>query len=358
MSMAHLAEKIHNARTSNTALKSHPHGEGVLAAHCDWMTLKFSVRDKYVLDKAIEDIKDILLIDYDFGTQQYTANQQAKYQSYRGTLGSCISYTYGCNIERINCIITLPGQWLKAHSLEWIKESVRFFHEKYDTHCSRFDIAVDDYQRKLNWSAIRDACKSGCGVGFREYQFIESKARFGTGKTIYLGTRKSARYCRIYDRASVTDGKENCIRFEIEFKKDLSHTVYIDYLYSSDINGAETLSGIIQSQISFVKRKDKNLNRATTLVWWQNFINRIKGQKIELPRTKPILNIERTLRWVHRNVSKGLLLLKEAIGIDDLNVLFGLWELEARGRITKLDLIHLDEFKEHGLSIHQLMSEF
>jgi DNA relaxase NicK len=186
-------------------------------------------------------------------------------------------------------------------------------------------------------------------VGFRSGKTVESYGTQSDGQTVYCGSRRSPKFARFYNKGDFD-------RFEIEYKQHLASAVFCDYLNDFSPDSSLTLSSILRSSISFVNKRDKNLSRAVNCDWWVSFQSRIIGSFHPLNLAKPRPSLDRTLKWIHRSVSKSLLLMREALGEIWMNKLLQLWEYEANSRINQQDLDNLRQFEQHGFSLADLMN--
>lgn len=347
--MAQATKKATDDAASNTALDSQPNGYDSLTAHIDWISLSFKIHGKAKLDKLIHTIQELLQISIYFDNYRNTDDFTGRYKTHGGTLGISFSYSYFDNNDRCNARLTLPGGFLADRRPWHIKRVCRRLRDDWGAICTRIDLAVDDTHRQLDYQKIIDATKHNQTLGFRSGKTIDSYGTKQDGKTVYCGSRRSSKYARFYN-------KETCDRFEIEYKQNLAVSVFTDYLSDYSPDSSIVLSSILQSSISFIVRKDKNLSRATECQWWTEFKQRIVGTFHPLIRSKPRPSLDRTLKWIHRSVSKSLLLMREALGDIQMEKLLQLWEYEAKSRCNSGDVDRLRQFNQHGFSLADLMN--
>ncbi|MDE6725368.1 MAG: replication initiation factor domain-containing protein, partial [Ruminiclostridium sp.] len=132
------------------------------------------------------------------------------------------------------------------------------------------------------------------------------------GDTIYLGSRRSNAFCRIYDKLAESQSKESPIdeninhwvRFEMEFKgcnamSVAEHIVSLDedlfpLWYAEVVNNYIRFIDITENNIS-------NYSRCPSKKWWLDFIGTVNKQK--LYHVKPVENsFDRSLRWQKKSV--------------------------------------------------------
>jgi DNA relaxase NicK len=325
------------------------HVVGAMTAKVDWISLSFQVSGSKRLDKLIEQIQDMLGISIFFDKVRIKDDFTGRYQSFSGTLGCTFSYSDGGDNQLYHARLTLPGQFLDDRKPWHIKRVMRRMRDDWHGTCTRIDLAVDDYAKQLDYDTIINATKNKDTVGFQRGKTIESYGGGREGRTVYCGTRRSPKFARFYNKGDFD-------RFEIEYKQHLASAIFCDYLDDFSPDSSLTLSSILRSSIGFVHKRDKNLSRATDCDWWVSFQSRIVGTFHPLNRPKPRPSLDRTLKWIHRSVSKSLLLMREALGDIQMEKLLQLWEYEARGRTTAKDIDNLNQFRQHGFSLADLMN--
>lgn len=348
-SMAQLNQEISDSATSNTALMSQPHVVGAMTAHIDWLSFSFTVNGSARLNKLIDTVRDLLNIDIFFDNYRIKDDFTGRYKSYSGSLGVTFSYSSFNSDDLCHARVTLPGNFLAQRKPWHIKRVCRRFRDDWNAVCTRIDLAVDDYANQLDFQLLTDASKSKNVVGFRCGKTIESYGTARDGKTVYCGARTAPKFARFYE-------KEGCQRFEVEYKANLAAAIFADYLECSSSDSGIVLSSILRSSISFAFRPDRNLCRSKEYEWWASFKERVTGTFVKVNASKPRPSLDRTLKWIHRNVSKSLLLMRQALGNLWTEKMLELWEYEARERCSQYDSDRLREFNIEGFSLSDLMN--
>lgn len=123
--------------------------------------------------------------------------------------------------------VTIGGQMLQMLDQRNLVERVVFHLYK----ATRIDIAYDILNEKFSVADIWKRVVADEGLdGKRSKQFIDGK----TGQTMYLGSRTSERFARLYDKGKQTgmiDG--TWLRWEVEYKGTLA-SLALDSLYQRD----------------------------------------------------------------------------------------------------------------------------
>lgn len=151
-----------------------------------------------------------------------------------------------------------------------LKELLLYLKDHY-CQVSRIDIAYDDYTKGI---IPKDYCywymNGNMKTNFRKINFVASENN--CGHTFYIGSRKTGKMLRIYDKDYESKGEISSVRYEFELHKDYARE-FVDYIIENDrINLAEYLLSwfdIIDIDV------DKNRSRAPRLIAFDNWIKQI-----------------------------------------------------------------------------------
>jgi hypothetical protein len=343
------------ARISNTALDSQTSHGSQLQPSLDWLSLSFFDVD---VDKLVYFLSDRL------NTTVYWENPKEIFE--RNEVWCYFQCSNGSNFgllnrghDRVSSVrLQLTGRSIAQWSTGYLRGICSALFEDFGAKCTRIDICVDDYERKLSFSEIWSSIENHQYSGFNKANYIESFGGKTAGKTIYFGTRRSSKFGRIYDRMGVTEGKENCIRYEVEYKRKMAEIIFLDFIKSPPEKTLECLGAILRGAFDFIIKKDKNLDRATRLKFWDDFVNRICDYAEKIKVIKKQVSIERSLSWVHRSVSKTLLVLKSALDPEVYKDTLDLWIAEAGKRLTLCDRVNIQKMQEIGITYQEIVSSY
>lgn len=209
------------------------------------------------------------------------------------------------------------GFWIDILAIEGVK-------------CTRFDIYYDDYCKTISPEALHVACKrGGVGVprftnlrGWDEYDLQEGKSR---GYTVYIGSPKSDKQFRYYDKALESEGKQDCYRLELEAKGQYAEK-FVPYMLEALGRALECASiaesvavlrdaykALIKGSISFhqipmgMSQEDLPQNwakRSPLTWWWEEMMVGLEAAKLTLNRVKP--SLEKAVAWITNQVSATL----------------------------------------------------
>lgn len=304
-----------------------------------------------------------------------------KYCTYITTLHGCrLYFTELENEDNHVCVeflVDLSGEYLSRFSLSELLEINSFFRQFGSVKCSRFDISIDVprvYQ--LDVVDLQTAYSNGNYAGFRKAH-INSKLD-GKDSTVYLGSRETTHFIRIYDMAV-----KHCMdaqRYEVEYKRKLANAYsYYFYCQFSDrgsyaifqsertgqdwLNCRESteqyelrisreLAGIALGCVSFIDRSDSNhhtkIDELPKLPFWDKFLSAINQGIAIKPIRIPVVpkTIEKTLDWLARQVSKTLLVLKQGLGTLNFKTYLEALLSYSEDRVTQKDKAIIDLLRQ------------
>lgn len=200
----------------------------------------------------------------------------------------------------------------------------------------RLDLAINDKAGILDIPELTEKCDcEECISVFRSFksyasgQLIKSNEqdKAGMGHTLYIGSLKSEVYFCIYEKAQEQYAKlgipleETPVknRFEIRLKNDRAYYAVRDLLTYYDAE--RTAFDIINRYMRFVD-KENNKKRSDWQVndRWAWFIGADRG-RLKLTTKPEPYTLERTLRWIARQVAPTLKMAKKIDRINGTNII-------------------------------------
>ena len=140
-----------------------------------------------------------------------------------------------------------------------------------DVNITRLDIAFDDRESSLNLQNIKDSLRNGDYVsGFKTWEISDDSKG---GCTIYLGSKKSDFFFRIYDKAIERGFYDRSCGQWIRFEAQLRHDRAKAWIESSF--QPNELLYLLSGYIRFIDTdsNDSNKSRAPLASWWDQFID-------------------------------------------------------------------------------------
>lgn len=222
-----------------------------------------------------------------------------------------------------------------------------FTREVFKARCTRIDIQVTDKLGKIQINDVVNAVEAGKYCGFFDYSIINSKRGKYKGTTVYFGSRNGQKFGRLYDKFAESRGREDGIRYEVEFKESLADEAYRAYSSSANSARLATLSVLLKGAFRLCERVSRNMYECPTLDFWQEFMDRISTVHLSIKIARQPTTIAKKVAWVRRNVSKSIGMLLDAIGWERLNDLLSHEIAAARASYTKQDDRVIEEYRKY-----------
>lgn len=226
------------------------------------------------------------------------------------------------------CLISIPGKVLSAMKMRAVRDLALAI-VMCGLHCTRLDIAVDDYGKRLKLMDMLTASEKKNYAKFRKPpRFVGS---FDGAWAIYFGSRESARSAIVYNKEAESKGRIKAIRLEVRFGAKLAHEVLLQWLTIDpdewgeqwEYQSANWLMRSAVGSIDFIDREnhpgEKNLSRIPRLDWWQEFIDLVDGDEIYHTALTIEPSLERTAKWHGRQVMRSLACVLTAFGEDAID---------------------------------------
>ena len=181
---------------------------------------------------------------------------------------------------------------------------------------NRLDVALDCFQRRqlTVLKAHRYVKRGDVNLRWRHYNLMRSTK----GDTLYLGSRQSDSFCRIYDKRAQEMARQggpdmlpnHWTRLELELK-DNTATAVAYKLFAGQFHPA-TVAGVIRAFIDFLEPDTTatNVSRRPQVGWWRTLLNSAAKVPIRIP--KPIITLDKKRQWVEKSVAPTFALLTEA----------------------------------------------
>jgi hypothetical protein len=197
--------------------------------------------------------------------------------------------------------VDLNGSALRSISFETVHALLFYVQLEHKFTANRIDIALDFplQSPRLSMRYWESFIEDGLLVGYRTVRRVMSSGGNRPGTTVYLGSRESDRFVRIYDKN--IDGVD-CDRLEVEFKR--SRALWImQQIANSDVADLPVLlNGVACGQINFARSRSDI-----------DFFKAYKRGPIAVPAPQLHLDIERSIAFVRRH-SATFAMLDEFMG--------------------------------------------
>lgn len=166
---------------------------------------------------------------------------------------------------------------------------------------TRIDACVDDYTSDyFSVSDVQQLIDEKRLVSpFRKCRYESEKSISTgekTGETLYLGSRSSEVFLRIYDKALEQKFDKSWVRWELEIKGGKA-CIFVDELCKYGYLGA-VIMGVLSRYIRFINLDDSNRSRCSIYEKWILFVNGVKALRLTV--SKKEFSVERSQDWIER----------------------------------------------------------
>jgi hypothetical protein len=239
--------------------------------------------------------------------------------------------------------LAIPGYVLSQMTTRDVYRLCSGLGHRWKADCRRFDVALDDYKRRVSPSEILRACEAKDTALFEDYMpFGKAKTGEKFVPTMYLGSRESEKFVRFYD-AEKKHGTP-CDRWEVELKRRHAQEAFKHFISpifdpgdddSFEQITAQYLAGLVTGAVDFVKRDEGvRYSRRQRLNWWASLCDEV-GAAVRLSPARPKPTLERTIQWFDRSVSPSLAMLRDGWGVVRFNAWLAHEIAEGRNRYSK-----------------------
>lgn len=253
---------------------------GMLAS-IDWVEFTaFNIDYAFV----VQDILGLSLTDFDDtgkGGGGYPRMSRANFGDIRILHGAQ-------NPDVMGIHVTISGQGCKALFSRVLPSVLIKNIVDYECKCTRMDLALDNigdvyfYPHQLEEYINNKLVKSR----WSKYESIKCKDMHSgelTGDTVYLGSRSSDLFCRVYDKtmerisADDVEVPENWVRWELVCKHDRAQAA-VEHLLKSGFAIGEIMAGVLSNYFSILEPNfnDSHRERWSLNARWSEFLGNVK----------------------------------------------------------------------------------
>lgn len=156
---------------------------------------------------------------------------------------------WNVNRPEMGVHIQYSGKCLNVYHINGTaKQRVNRFHIARGDKCTRLDLALDVHNSNLNVRSLYAQLKRGTAdTRFKTWNIIDGP----TGTTLYLGSRQSEQFIRIYDKGMEQQTGENWKRIEMELKGDRAKMFAQEIAKYTDEQTAQRTRQAIKALVEF-----------------------------------------------------------------------------------------------------------
>lgn len=229
--------------------------------------------------------------------------------------GSAVAYCIDAYRRKLSSGNPFDGaQTLRVDDLSLTAFSQFLKDLKQIGHLTRMDLAVDDAGpgqyftcAELENYLLQDRVVSK----FRKFHVDKDYKTGGEviGHTIYLGSRKSEVFLRIYDKYLEQKAKDPehtpevpWVRWEFELKNRRAELAADMLITGCDMG--QVVLGVLSNYVRIIEPDDTNRTRCSSILKWELFVNAVKAIRLYVPEAPKTLEDKK--QWIDRQVLSTL----------------------------------------------------
>jgi DNA relaxase NicK len=257
-----------------------------------------------------------------------------------------------------HCLLSFPATVLASMDIRDVHKMMSALVGRWEFKTTRFDLALDDYSKRISYEMLDEAAKNRNYTGFRKPPVVHyNYDKWGNkvGWTFNFGNRRCDRVLRIYDKATESAGQIDAVRIEAEFHDNLAQQVMADWLAIPleriKEDSPKYLAKVVVGSITFIERNaDKNVSRMPIVGWWQSILDEI-GKGIRHTVKAVRTTYEDKKNWINRQVSTTLTMFGHIMGMEDFYAWMQAQLKDGQSRLTDYHYAFIDHYKNQSASL-------
>ena len=240
---------------------------------------------------------------------------------------ACVNSKTGNQLDNADTIyVEMTGQGCRSfETYSNHKDFMKLFKLCIDDpehfHCSRLDIAFDDWSGALDLDILSDYTLD-CNVvtPFRSSEVTKAGLFSGLHRpqTVYYGSKTSDIRFRFYNKAAERnrDDVSHWIRCEAQLRDDRAFKAIENIVDFGDVS--LVYLGILNEYLRFVEPcADSNKSRWAVAAWWSKFIGRVEQIKLITQKTVQY-NYLNVCNYIYQNCARAIKTIIQIDGSDKL----------------------------------------
>lgn len=207
--------------------------------------------------------------------------------------------------DRLDVHVWLPGEACRLAGDVRLQDYL-VAAEAVGAKATRVDVALDDYDRVVAPVAVQEALQGPDAVTHARQYLTHQGGRVGspelTGETVYLGAPSSRQRLRVYDKGLESDGELDCIRWELQSRKQAAETMAVALAHK---DWREVAASRLVGFVDFRDRASHSeVEKRKRLPWFQELVGLVRKASAYLaeePRT-----VEQVISWLDRAIGPCL----------------------------------------------------
>lgn len=277
------------------------------------------------VERFINEISQLMNPKNEYYIEEQEIRIGEKFTSRIGSVFKMYGGTRATN-GRVKLILQLPGSFCKR--IENQKEAIKFLSENLKA--TRIDIALDDYDRRINQSAIDKLGQLGHYKGVERYELISSKTAQDSEKeqTCYFGS--ALKSIRFYNAEAVHGFPAD--RWELQARGEYAEQITNVLNEIDSDNLPKTMGGFVTHAIDFIQRGE-TWRHETRYQFWKELREQCDRAKLKGPNKES--SIEKINKWFNKQICPSQAIYYLGFGKENYLELMENFALEGEKRLNK-----------------------
>jgi len=207
--------------------------------------------------------------------------------------------------ERDDIHVSFPGKACRVAGQERLISFLRYSlgHGGKPTRC---DVALDDYRRIVSPGQVQETLQGPDVVTHAQKVLTQQGGVVGsrdlTGATVYLGAPGSRQRLRVYDKGLESAGEMDCIRWELESRKEAAETMAVALAYQ---DWGQVMASRLVGFVDFRSADSHSeVEERQRLPWFQLLVGLARKASAYLPQVTR--TAEEVVNWLDKAVGPSL----------------------------------------------------
>jgi len=277
-------------------------GEGMQLS-LDWCSMTFRPSPENSVDVPQAQLAASLALGCEVG--DWVEVERGSYGYQKGMVGPGGAKLWWDAPGRDDFHVSFPGKACQMAGQERLVSFLRYSlgHGGKATRC---DTALDDYQRIVSPGQVLETLQGPDVVTHAQKVLTQQggvvRSKDLTGATVYLGAPGSRQRLRVYDKGLESEGEMDCVRWELESRKEAAETMAMALAYQ---DWGQVMASRLVGFVDF-KGVDSHseVEKRQRLPWFETLVGLARKASAYLP--KAVRTAQELVEWMDRAIGPSL----------------------------------------------------
>lgn len=231
-----------------------------------------------------------------------------------------------------HCHLEMKGEFVEQFGNKIVIDYLKsLFQQEYESRCTRIDIAFDHVP--FTPMDCYQAWQEGNVIAKCHHDSWDWREN-SQGNTLYIGSRQSDRFIRIYDRRGFT-------RLEMVFKDKWAENFAKVITEIPPQEWILQCIGYLRDYVNFIDRTQKKLKNSDyeMLSWWAAFVCNAEKIKLDIVKKDANENLKRRMEEYLERLLPTLYVIRHGLNLDINKLIDSIENSLSQKHLRKLELI-------------------